>query len=174
MLLGPFGGAVADRYRRRTVLLTGDALRLLIMAALAASVTSAGPVALVIPLTVSASAAGCAERPATMALLPRLVGEVRLGAANALLHTVQDLGILIGPAIGARLLAVAPAWVAFVANAATFAVSALLVSTMRPDAARAGGQAHRVLHRCGSNPRRPPAVGRSRRWRAHVLGALRM
>jgi hypothetical protein len=34
---------------------------------------------------------------------------------------------------------VAPAWVAFVANGATFAVSALLISTMRPDAAPAGG-----------------------------------
>jgi MFS family permease len=30
VLLGPFGGAVADRYRRRTVLLAGDALRMLL------------------------------------------------------------------------------------------------------------------------------------------------
>jgi len=140
VLLGPFGGAVADRYRRRTVLLTGDALRMLLMAALAATVASAGPVALVIAFTVLTSAAGCAERPAAMALLPRLVGETRLGPANALLHTVQDLGVLIGPAIGAILLAVAPAWVAFAANGATFAVSALLISTMRPESAPAGGR----------------------------------
>jgi MFS family permease len=72
-----------------------------------------------------------------MALLPRLVGETRLGPANALLHTVQDLGILIGPAIGAILLAVGPAWIAFLANGATFAISALLISTMRPDPAPA-------------------------------------
>src|SRR5690348_11891843 len=141
VLLGPFGGAVADRYRRRSVLLAGDALRMLLMAALAATVASAGPVALVIAFTVLTSAAGCAERPAAMALLPRLVGETRLGPANALLHTVQDLGVLIGPAIGAILLGVAPAWVAFLANGATFAVSALLISTMRPDAAPAGGRA---------------------------------
>src|SRR5215470_11736703 len=140
VLLGPFGGAVADRFRRRTVLLAGDALRVLVMAALAATVASAGPVVLVIALTALASAAGCAERPAEMALLPRLVGETRLGPANALLHTVQDLGVLIGPAIGAILLAVAPAWVAFVANGATFAVSALLISTIRPDSAPAGGR----------------------------------
>jgi MFS family permease len=140
VLLGPFGGAVADRLRRRTVLLTGDALRVLIMAALAATVASRGPVALILAFTALASAAGCAERPATMALLPRLVGETRLGPANALLHTVQDLGVLIGPAIGSLLLAVAPAWVAFLANAATFAVSALLTSTMRPDAVPAGGR----------------------------------
>jgi len=79
-----------------------------------------------------------------MALLPRLVGETRLGPANALLHTVQDLGVLIGPAIGAVLLAVAPAWVAFAANGATFAVSGLLISTMRPDAAPSGRRASGV------------------------------
>ena len=82
---------------RRTVLLAGDALRMLLMAALAATVATGGPVALVIAFTVLTSAAGCAERPAAMALLPRLVGETRLGPANALLHTVQDLGVLIGP-----------------------------------------------------------------------------
>ena len=140
VLLGPFGGAVADRYRRRTVLLAGDAARMVLMAAIAATVAGAGPVALVIALTAVASAAGSAERPAAMTLLPRLVGEARLGPANALLHTVQDLGVLIGPAMGALLLAVAPAWVAFVANGATFAVSAVLISTMRPDRASGGGR----------------------------------
>jgi len=89
VLLGPFGGAIADRYRRRTVLLAGDALRMLLMAAIAATVASAGPVALVIAFTALTSAAGSAEKAAAMALLPRLVGEVRLGPANALLHTVQ-------------------------------------------------------------------------------------
>ena len=114
------------------------------MAALVATVASAGAVVLVIAFTVLTSAAGCAERPAAMALLPRLVGETRLGPANALLHTVQDLGVLIGPAIGAILLGVAPAWIAFAANGATFAISALLISTMRPDPAPAGGRASGV------------------------------
>ena len=149
VLLGPFAGAFADRYPRRTVLLAGDALRLLLMAALAATVASGGPVALVIAFTALASAAGSAEKPATMALLPRLVGEARLGTANALLHTVQDLGIVIGPAIGAILLGVAPAWVAFLANGATFAVSALLISTMRPDKAPAGGHTSGVAQLAG-------------------------
>jgi MFS family permease len=138
VLFGPLGGVVADRYPRRTVLLAGDALRTLLMAALAATVAGAGPVALVIALTALASTAGCAEKAATMALLPRLVGEVRLGAANALLHTVQALGVVIGPAIGAILLAVAPSWVAFAANGVTFAASALLISAIRPDRAPAG------------------------------------
>ena len=52
---------------------------------------------LVLALTALASAAGTAERPAAMALLPRVVGVARLGPANALLHTVQDLGVVVGP-----------------------------------------------------------------------------
>ena len=131
VLLGPVGGTVADRYDRRAVLLAGDVTRVVLMLALAAVVAADGAVALVIALTALASAAGAAEKPAAVALLPRLVGESRLGPANALLHTVQDLGVVVGPAIGAVLLAVGPPSVAFLVNGATFALSAALISTMR-------------------------------------------
>jgi hypothetical protein len=95
-------------------------------------------IGLVIGLVALASAAGSAERPAALALLPRVVGEARLGPANALLHTVQDLGVVVGPAIGAVLLAVSSAPAAFIANAATFAVSTLLFSMLRPRKAPVG------------------------------------
>jgi CRP-like cAMP-binding protein len=138
VLLGPVGGMIADRYDRRTVLLVGDLLRCSLMIALAAVVATESPVEIVIALTALASAAGTAERPAAMAMLPRMVGESRLAAANALLHTVQDLGVVVGPAIGAILLAVAPDAVAFLVNGATFAASAALVATMRRRAAPVG------------------------------------
>jgi MFS family permease len=134
VLLGPVGGAIADRYPRRTVLLVGNLIALALMLILAVVVASDGPVVVVIAFAALASVAGCAERPAALALLPRLVGETRLGAANGLLHSAQDLGVVIGPAIGAILLAVGPPWVAFLANGVTFAVSAFLISTMPPDA----------------------------------------
>src|SRR3954470_11066111 len=56
VLLGPFGGMLADRYDKRTVLLAGDLLRCLSMLALAAVVAAKGPVAAVIALTSVASA----------------------------------------------------------------------------------------------------------------------
>ena len=131
VVLGPVGGMIADRYDRRTVLLLGDVLRFVLMLCLAAVVAAEGPVVLVIAITALSSAAGSAEQPAAKAMLPRLVGELRLGPANALLHTVQDLGTVLGPAIGAVLLAVTVDWVAFVVNAGTFAVSATLIATIR-------------------------------------------
>jgi MFS family permease len=141
-LLGPIGGAVADRFDRRRVLLAGDAIRFTLMLILAAVVMLDGPIALVIGLTAIASAAGTAERPAALAMLPRIVGESRLGPANSLLHTVQDVGVVIGPGLGAVMLVVGPAELAFAVNAGTFAMSALFISTMRP-APPAGGTGSR-------------------------------
>ncbi len=130
VLLAPIGGMIADRYDRRTVLLLGDVLRCALMLCLAAVVAAEGSVVLVIAITALSSAAGSAEQPAAKAMLPRLVGELRLGPANALLHTVQDLGTVLGPAIGAILLALTADWVAFLVNAGTFAVSATLIATI--------------------------------------------
>ena len=137
VLLGPVGGAAADRYPKRAVLVVGSVLRLVLMLVLAAIAAGHGPIALVLGVVALSSAAGSAERPAALALLPRLVGEARIGPANALLHTVQDLAIVIGPAIGALLLVVASPAAAFGANAATFAISALLFSMLRAQAAPA-------------------------------------
>jgi MFS family permease len=130
VLLGPLGGAIADRHPRRTVLVVGSVLRLGLMLVLAGVVAGDGPVALVIGVVALASTAGSAERPAALSLLPRLVGEGRLGPANALLHTVQDLAVVVGPAIGALLLTVASAPAAFIVNAVTFAISGLLFAML--------------------------------------------
>ena len=142
VVLGPLGGVVADRYDRRSVLLAGDVTRAVLMVALAAVVETGAPVELLLALTALASAAGTAERPAAMALLPRIVGVARLGPANALLHTVQDLGVVVGPALGALLLAVAPHSVAFLVNGLSFVVSAALVSTLRRRAVPAAAVEH--------------------------------
>lgn len=121
------------------MLVVGSLLRLAIMLVLAAVVAGHAPVALTIAIVAVSSAAGSAERPAALSLLPRLVGEGRIGPANALLHTVQDLAVVIGPAIGALLLAVASAPTAFLVNAATFAVAALLFSRLGSHMVRTTG-----------------------------------
>lgn len=138
VVLIPVGGTLADRYDKRTVLLVGDTARCVLMVGLAAVVATDGPVAVVLMLTTLSTVAGSAERPAAIALLPRLVGESRLGPANALLHTVQEVGVVLGPAIGAGLLLVAPDYAAFLVNAGTFAFSAVLISTIRRGAGGAG------------------------------------
>ena len=133
------------------------------MLVLAAVAAGDGPIALVLAIVAVASAAGSAERPAALAVLPRLVGEARIGPANALLHTVQDLAVVVGPAIGALIFAVSSASAAFIANAATFAVAALLFATLgRPKSPvaslRAAGHAPASPKGCAQLASHPSCV----------------
>src|SRR5204862_1017744 len=72
VLLGPVGGVIADRYDRRKVLVVGDVLRAALMLLLAVTIAANGTVVIVILITALSSAAGTAERPAALSLLPRL------------------------------------------------------------------------------------------------------
>ena len=144
VLLGPYGGTIADRFQRRAVLVVGSSLRFVLMLALTGIAADHGPVVLTVAIVAAASAAGSAERPAALSLLPRLVGEGRIGHANAMLHTVQDLAVVVGPAIGALLLGVAGASAAFLVNAGTFAVAAVLFSRLGTHRARGKMRAGKV------------------------------
>ena len=53
-------------------------------------------------------------------------------AATALVSLRWQLGSIVGPAIGALILTVAPTWVAFAVNGFTFILSGILISTLRP------------------------------------------
>ena len=63
-----------------------------------------------------------------MAVTPSLVGEDDLAAANALNMLVDNLTIVVGPAVGAALLAVTSPVFAFTVNALTFLAPALLLT----------------------------------------------
>src|SRR4051795_6129735 len=58
VLLGPFGGVLADRHPRRTVLVLGSVVRLVLMLALAAVAAGDGPIVLALAIVAIASAAG--------------------------------------------------------------------------------------------------------------------
>src|SRR3954453_22398665 len=130
-LLGPLGGVVADRYDRRRVLVGSDLARVLVMVALAAVAAGGGPVGLAAGLAALASPLGTAYRPAVVGMLPDVVGEESLVAANAAESVVENLSVVVGPMIGAALLVVASPAAAFGVNALTFLASALCASAIR-------------------------------------------
>ena len=87
--------------------------------------TSAGQI---VALAFVAGLANGFFRPAVYAGVPNLVPDEMLGAANALLQTVENVSWAVGPVIGGL---VAAAWgpdTAYWINAGTFLVSAVLVS----------------------------------------------
>jgi MFS family permease len=130
-VFGALGGVVADRYDRRRVLVVSDLARVLAMTALALVAAGGGPVALAAGLAALTSMLGTAYRPAVVGMLPDVVGEEQLVAANAMESLVENLSIVVGPLIGAALLLVASPALAFAANAVTFVVSALCAAAIR-------------------------------------------
>lgn len=128
------GGVVSDRFDPRRVMLVSDLVRAAVMASMAAlSLTGALSLWTVTALTGAYGAAAGFFGPAFDAVVPQLVTEDDLVAANALDQFVRPAGMQIfGPMIGGALIAVGgPGW-AFAADAATFAVSVACLLAMRP------------------------------------------
>jgi MFS family permease len=135
MLLGPLLGRLVDRTSRLGCAIAADAIGALAFAGLTVVHGTAGLVA----LALAAGLGSALLRPATCALLPGVVSDARLGAANAVFGAVRELGQLVGPACAAGALALVGPSAVLGLNALTFAVSALLLARLhghvRPAAA---------------------------------------
>jgi MFS family permease len=83
VVLGPLGGVLADRYDRRVVMIVSDVLRAASMGALALVAFAGTPIVLAPLLAALCTAAGAAYPQCVVAVLPRLVGDGDLAAANA-------------------------------------------------------------------------------------------
>jgi MFS family permease len=131
VFLGPIGGVIADRYERTQVLVIGAIIQAMIMCGITVAVGQRGPAIVVILLAGLNTAAAAPSRPAALAMMPGIVGEKGLAPGNALLHTVQDVGVVGGPALGAAILAVGSPAEAFAFNALSFLVSGVTISAMK-------------------------------------------
>jgi MFS family permease len=130
------GGVVSDRFDPRRVMVVSDLVRGVIMSILAAlSITGNLRLWEIMALTAVYGAAAGFFGPAFDALVPRLVAEPDLVAANALDQFIRPAGMQIfGPMLGGAVIGLAgPGW-AFAADAATFAVSVSCLLAMRPSA----------------------------------------
>ncbi|MDX6229464.1 MAG: hypothetical protein QOI76_2854 [Frankiales bacterium] len=128
VVLGPIGGLLADRFDRRLIMIGSDAVRAATMLALAAVAAWHLPVVLAPVLAALATAAASPHPACAAATIPRLVGKDQLQAANAIRAAVGPLAVIVGPALGALLLVLGDATLAFEINAATFVASAALTA----------------------------------------------
>lgn len=127
---GPLGGVLADRFDRRRLMVVCDAARAVCMLALAAVAAFGLPVVLAPALAALATAAGSPYPSCVAATTPRLVPDAALAGANAARVAVGALCLVAGPGFGAVLLLLGSPTAAFLANAATFVLSALLVLSL--------------------------------------------
>ncbi len=121
-------GIVADRFDRRLVLLSTDVARGILMLVIAVVVFVDGPIWLVIALAVCAACFSTFFGPAIGAYLPTLVeDEDQLGPANSAWSTLDNLAFMVGPAVAGLLIAAGGLVIAFLLNAASFAVIAAVL-----------------------------------------------
>jgi len=126
-------GMVADRFDRRYVLLVSDIARGIIMVILAWLVAVDGPVWMIVALAILATCFATLFYPAIGALIPALVkDETEFGPANSAWSTLDGLAFVIGPAIGGLLIAASGLALAFLINAITFGVIAVVLWTLPP------------------------------------------
>jgi MFS family permease len=130
LLLGLYGGVIADRFPKRKVLLVTQSM-MGTGAAILAVLAFTGQVQVwqVYALALFLGLATAVDNPTRQSFVTELVGKERIRNAISMVSSTFQLGSLIGPALGGVLLgALGTGW-AFALNAVTFfaSISALLM-----------------------------------------------
>jgi MFS family permease len=128
IVFGPLLGALVDRVGWRTCAIAADLLRFLAFSLVV--VSDALPV-----LVLGAALAGTGTAlfaPAALAGVSRLAPGERRRAGLGLFGALDDIGLTLGPALAAGLLAVVSPSALLGVNAASFAVSAMLLAGLGP------------------------------------------
>ena len=127
-ILGPFAGALGDRFDRRRVMVISEA----VAAAFFAAMAFAHAPRLLIALAFGSAIAELPFFSASRAAIPSLVErEEDLSWANSLVTVGVHSGIAVGPVIGGLLLGIIGAQWVFAINAVSFVVSLLVTLSVR-------------------------------------------
>jgi MFS family permease len=125
VLFGSFAGAYVDRWDRRRVVVVANLLQTVVLLPLLL-VDARERVWIVVAVAFVVSALSQFFQPAENALLPRLVAAEHLAAANSLNSLNNNIGRLVGPALGGLVAVTVGLRGAALLDAATFAVAAAL------------------------------------------------
>jgi MFS family permease len=131
-LFGLVGGVIADAVGYRRAMVACDVVRAALIGLLPVVIMLDSPLWVLYAVAFVSALAGAVFNPARFAIVPSVLPVARLREGNALLvstdRTIEILGAL---AAGALVITVGPA--AFYVDAATFAVSALLLLQLKHD-----------------------------------------
>jgi MFS family permease len=127
-VVAPLAGALIHRVSLGRLLVVGGLLRTLALAGAGAVVLEDGSSTLVYALVAVESATSTLMRPAQNSLLPGLSRTPEeLTSTNLALSTIESGGVFLGPLIGAALLGGSSVGIVFLAAAAAYLVSTLLL-----------------------------------------------
>jgi len=174
LVLGPLGGAIADRRDRRQLFTWLSWFQLLLASTLAALAVlghlSLGAVSVIVLL------AGCANavlNPVATALLSEIVPREDLLSAISLNSAQYNLGRIVGPGLAALVMAAGGVGAAFAANALSFLAVILAVAGVRTPAPAPRTHGHIWAEiRTGFRVAREDAGIRTVLWLTLAVGGL--
>jgi MFS family permease len=136
-LASPLVGVLADRLDRRAVLVAADLVRTVLVVGL----IFARDLPVIYALVFLLGAARTVFNPTVRAAFPAVVGTGDLTRANAIISGTFSFSVMAGPALGGVLVAFVGVEAAFMLDALTFLISAVVLSTIRlPAPARNEGE----------------------------------
>ena len=127
LLVSTYAGVIADRYERTRIMKVSALCCAVLQAGLAGLVGVDAPLLPVLALHALTAVCSSFYGPAARAVVPEAVPEQQLAAANALFGVLENLVVVVGPAIGGLLLLTGKPALGVGFNALTFIASALLV-----------------------------------------------
>jgi Na+/melibiose symporter-like transporter len=130
VLLGAVAGVFADRWDRKRTMITADLLLAAVLLPLLL-VHGAGQVWIVFAVMFAEGAIQQFFSPAEQAMVPTLVPDAELVAANAVSGQVSNVARLAGSALGGIIAAAAGIGAVTIADAASFVASAALLALVR-------------------------------------------
>lgn len=131
LLFSAYGGVLAERFERRNLMVVLNVTSAATHVGLAITVAADGPTLLALLLAGAWTVQNVIYEPAVIALTPQIVGEEDLAAANSLNGVIDNAAVVVGPAVGAGLVAAFSPEVALLVNAATFLYAALATARVR-------------------------------------------
>jgi MFS family permease len=139
-LLGPLTGAISDRFDLRRLMITAELVQCGLVLTIAVTLP---PLPVLLVLVALRAVAGQVFLPASRSAMPALVADSELPAANALLGFGANSGEVLGPLLAAALVGVIGVPGVLLVDAASFALSALLLLAL--PALRPGAQTDGLL-----------------------------
>ncbi|WP_430785291.1 MFS transporter [Actinoplanes sp. G11-F43] len=146
-IVGLGAGVLVNRGRKSRALLANDIAQCAVVLVFA---TEPGSFAVLLALSAVSGFFSSVGEPAAGSLVPVLLAEDQLQRGNALKSIANRGAAIAGPALAGVLLTVADTRAVFLANAATFVVSATLLLAIREKRGRTTGERLRFLEDLGT------------------------
>ena len=128
IVFGLYGGTLADTVNRRTMVVATEITSgVLVIALLANSLLPSPQLWVIYVVAMLLAASDGLQRPSLDSFVPRVVSHDQLPAAAALTALRYQLGSIVGPAIGGLMLSAGGTALAYGADVASFATSAIVL-----------------------------------------------